>query len=254
MIRLTDKLCWACLLLVGVETTLAVGAEAEKIPALEFNIPQTQTLQNVELWYGSQLSEPELPTVEWLQDEEMNWNQTFKSIAALTLSKTETVPEFEATDRAASETQAVKRTPEQAFKQEIAASTFASTANFAEPLDFDLWNLVKWTGVVLFIAGLSTYVVRMKQGVILQKLNMSDQKKLKTNELTHLSTLSVHQNSLLHLVMLGDERYLIATDPSGVKSVTLVPNWNLDENEDLESSGVTADQELPQTLAISEVS
>ncbi len=224
------------------------------MPASEFNVAQTQTIRNVELWYGSQLSEPELPTVEWLQDEEMNWNQTFKSIAEFTLPKTETVPGAEASPTVGSDTPPEKRTPEQAFKQEIAASTFASTANFADPLDFELWNLVKWTCVVLFIAGLSTYVVRMKQGAILQKLNMTDQKKLKTNELTHLSTLSVHQNSLLHLVMLGDERYLIATDPSGVKSVTLVPNWNLEENKDLDAGEVTSDEELPQTLAISEVS
>ncbi|WP_417849009.1 hypothetical protein [Thalassoglobus sp.] len=224
------------------------------MPASEFNVAQTQTIRNVELWYGSQLSEPELPTVEWLQDEEMNWNQTFKSIAEFTLPKTETAPGAEAIPTVRGDTPPEKRTPEQTFKQEIAASTFASSANFADPLDFELWNLVKWTCVVLFIAGLSTYVVRMKQGAILQKLNMTDQKKLKTNELTHLSTLSVHQNSLLHLVMLGDERYLIATDPSGVKSVTLVPNWNLDENKDLDSGEVTSDEELPQTLAISEVS
>ncbi len=224
------------------------------MPASEFNVAQTQTIRNVELWYGSQLSEPELPTVEWLQDEEMNWNQTFKSIAEFTLPKTETVPGAEASPTVGSDTPPEKRTPEQTFKQEIAASTFASSANFADPLDFELWNLVKWTCVVLFIAALSTYVVRMKQGAILQKLNMTDQKKLKTNELTHLSTLSVHQNSLLHLVMLGDERYLIATDPSGVKSVTLVPNWNLDENKDLDAGEVTSDEELPQTLAISEVS
>ncbi len=212
---------------------------------------QQQDSRNIELWYGTQLAEPEMPVVEWLVDEQMKLNNTFSSIGELGIPNSEIDPVL------VNHVGPVeKSTLEQTFKEEIASSSFAGSPEFADPLDIDMWNLVKWTCVVLFIAGLATYVFRKKQGVSSHRFKSDEQKKLSTSELTHLSTLAIRQNSMLHVVMLGDERYLIATDMTGVKSVTLVPNWNLNESGESDLEDVlemrTEDSSSP-TLAISEV-
>lgn len=95
---------------------------------------------------------------------------------------------------------------------------------FADPLDFEIWRLVKWTMFVLVIAGGATYFLRFKQSPVL---------KLKTSRnLKLIETLTIDPRTKVHLVSIGTEKYLIASDMNGVKSMTLVPNWHVESEAD----------------------
>ena len=92
-------------------------------------------------------------------------------------------------------------------------------AAFASAADFDIWNLARWTSVVLIIAVLFVLALRFTRFKV-PSIRA-------THELSCDETLPLGQRGLLHLVSIGGERFLVATDASGVKSVSLIPAWNL---------------------------
>src|SRR5690606_24538275 len=92
---------------------------------------------------------------------------------------------------------------------------------FADPFEMDLWKLVKWTVVTLIVAGTATYCLRFKY----QRTPFcsSEREGFQVTE-----SLKLDARTTLHMIRLRQERYLVATDLTGVKSVTLIPDWNLE--------------------------
>lgn len=92
-------------------------------------------------------------------------------------------------------------------------------AALAGAAHLDLWNLVRWTSVVLIVAVLFALVLRLTRFKV-PSIRA-------THEMSCDETLTLGQRGFLHLVSIGGERFLVATDSSGVKSVSLIPAWNL---------------------------
>jgi hypothetical protein len=181
--------------MLSMQTSYA-DQEIQLISAAEFDFSVTP----FELWNGTQLEPMQLPglnsssdTPETPQPTETNQTLTFKD----------------------SENNSVTRSLVNQSTSDLA---------FADPIDFELWRLVKWTLFVLVIAGGATYFLRLKQSPVL-KLNNSRKIEL-------IETLTIDPRTKVHLVSIGTEKYLIASDMNGVKSMTLVPNWHVDSEAD----------------------
>ena len=97
-----------------------------------------------------------------------------------------------------------------------------------DPLTSMISRVVPSTLVVLGLAVLL---------LILMKRNSSVGQRVPSSEsLRVIERIPIDRKSVLHLVATGSERYLVATDLNGVKSVTLVPNWTVEETESVEAN------------------
>lgn len=95
--------------------------------------------------------------------------------------------------------------------------------SFADPIDLNVAPIVKWTIVVLLLASCAVIGFRYQQG--------PTRHRQPATELQLVESITIDQRSKLHLVSLENQRYLLATDLTGVKSLILVPNWHLDGAE-----------------------
>lgn len=91
----------------------------------------------------------------------------------------------------------------------------------SESLFAELSRMIPATVLVLIIA--TGGIVMLKRNRVLIR------GRTQRRELQILETLPIGGRGLLQLVTAGTEHYLIATDATGVKSVTLVPNWSFAE-------------------------
>lgn len=88
----------------------------------------------------------------------------------------------------------------------------------------DLLRVVKWS-VVMFLVGLGVAIAIRKSG---WKGMVSPA----SSHLKVVETLPLGRQMGVHLVQAGGDRFLVATDATGIKSLTLIPNWpHLDDAE-----------------------
>ncbi len=180
----------------------------------------------LELWYGTKLDAFHLPGIVWMDSELLPDENNVGIPNRLNLTKS----------KAAN----TKFKPGKVSADFFDGKDVTSSLAFAEPMNFDVWVLVKWTVVVLFLAGIATFFLRGKQ-VRLPTLQTS-------RELRLLETLVVDQRARLHIVAVGGERFLVSTDLTGVKSTTLVPNWGM--NADLGEESAETAESMNQSAAI----
>lgn len=211
--------------LLAVTTTLSglgvpASARADDNIQLTTEMEFDFSVAPFELWNGTQLQPMELPEVRLHETTIAPTDQP----QPVDNHKTEIAKPLQFKSSMQNETDA-KLTTQQ--HNELA---------FAEPLDFQVWNLVKWTVVVILIAGAATYIFRFKH------TQNSPQKSGRT--LILCETLTIDPRTKVHLIEMDGERYLIASDLNGIKSITLVPNWNAGPNMDLSLTDESATSPL----------
>lgn len=184
----------------------------------------------LELWYGTELDFLRLPGIVWMDGDLALGENNISASSTLTRSKNKMTNTNFKSDKQSAEF----------FDDGNVASSLA----FAEPFEFNVWILVKWTVVVLILAAIATFFFRGK----LVRLPIPQS----SREMKLIESLVVDQRSRLHLVAIGGERFLVATDLTGVKSTTLIPNWNLNTELGDESLEVTETIDRSTAISISE--
>jgi len=86
-----------------------------------------------------------------------------------------------------------------------------------DSLTHEAVSVIKWTVVTLVLGGVT--VVGLKKFPIGKATNTASQR------IRVLETLTLGRQQGLKLVEVGGERFLIASDQGGIKSVTLLPGW-----------------------------
>ena len=209
------------ILCAGFSQSCAQDVESKSVGAelLDLDDPR------LELWYGTELDPLRLPGLVWMDGETSLADNAFGRSGNITFPVGKVVNSKMKT----------KKKPVQFRGGGESKGSFA----FAEPFDFNVWILVKWTAVVLILAGIATFFLRGK----FARLPMLPS----SREMKLVESLVVDQRSRLHLVAIGGERFLVATDLTGVKSTTLIPNWNLNDeiNESLTLSGDATNNSTP---------
>lgn len=127
--------------------------------------------------------------------------------------------------------------------RESLAKAGQSSLESRDDLTSEVISVTKWTIVMLVVGGV-TLVGLKKLGLKnagLPSFGLKNFPSLASsrdagNRIRVLETLHLGRQQGLKLVEVGQERFLIASDQTGIKSVTLLPNWPaLDQEESLES-------------------
>ncbi|SFI36706.1 flagellar biosynthetic protein FliO [Planctomicrobium piriforme] len=103
----------------------------------------------------------------------------------------------------------------------------ASAADRDE-LTAEVFSVMKWTGVTLMIGCVAVFG--------LKRFPKVTQTNVVGNKMAIVETLTLGRHQTLNLVQAGGERFLVAADAAGIKSVTLLPNWPGAETELEETS------------------
>jgi hypothetical protein len=100
-----------------------------------------------------------------------------------------------------------------------------AAAEGRDDLANEVFSVTKWT-IVTLVAG-TVLVIGIKQFKI-RTLPLSG-----SHEIRLVEAFSLGRQQGLNLVEVGGERFLVATDQAGIKSVTLLPSWpRMDEPDD----------------------
>jgi hypothetical protein len=86
-----------------------------------------------------------------------------------------------------------------------------------DELTSEVFSVTKWTIVTLVVG--TVVVIGIKQ------FNLRTLPVSKSPGIRLVETFSLGRHQGLNLVEVGGERFLVATDQGGIKSVTLLPNW-----------------------------
>ncbi|MCA8996765.1 MAG: flagellar biosynthetic protein FliO [Planctomycetaceae bacterium] len=98
--------------------------------------------------------------------------------------------------------------------ERLSDETFGTTSSLV-----DLSRILRWTLVVCVLGGVATYfLLKHSRGVSLAPL---------PRDMKVLETVSLGPRGSVHLIRVGDDHFLAATDASGIRSLTLIPNWPL---------------------------
>jgi hypothetical protein len=86
-----------------------------------------------------------------------------------------------------------------------------------DALSGELFSVMKWTITVLVIGVVA--VVALKQ------IRLPGGTAQAPTKMAIVESLQLGRQQVLNLVQAGGERFLVASDPGGIKSVTLLPSW-----------------------------
>ncbi|WP_437187506.1 hypothetical protein SH668x_000903 [Planctomicrobium sp. SH668] len=105
------------------------------------------------------------------------------------------------------------------------ASDGKTSLAIQENLTGDIVNLTKWTIITIVIGTLVAVGLKKFQET---KVSPVSHRKIRVQE-----TLLINRQQMLKLVEVDGERFLIASDQSGIKAVTLLPAWpQMDQERD----------------------
>ncbi len=86
-----------------------------------------------------------------------------------------------------------------------------------DSLTAELFSVVRWTIVALVVTGICAFG--------LKKVPAFNRPPVAGARMTIVESLSLGRHQVLNLVQAGGERFLVASDPGGIRAVTLLPNW-----------------------------
>ncbi len=108
------------------------------------------------------------------------------------------------------------RSARNAMREELVREGETSASD-RDALTAEFFSVMRWTIVVLVVGGLVAFGI--KQVPQLKRPPAAGTK------MSIIESLSVGRHQVLNLVQAGGERFLVASDPGGIRSVTLLPNW-----------------------------
>ncbi|HWL09042.1 MAG TPA: flagellar biosynthetic protein FliO [Planctomicrobium sp.] len=99
-----------------------------------------------------------------------------------------------------------------------------SSAADRDALTAEFFSVMRWTIVTLVVGGLAAFG--------LKRFPQWNRPPVVGTKMSVVESLSVGRHQVLNLVQAGGERFLVASDPGGIRSVTLLPNWPSQEEEE----------------------
>ncbi|WP_437192243.1 flagellar biosynthetic protein FliO [Planctomicrobium sp. SH527] len=105
-----------------------------------------------------------------------------------------------------------------------------------DQLTAEFFSVMRWTVVVLVIGGCVA--------VGLKKMPHMQRPQVTGGKMSLVETLPLGRHQMLNLVQAGGERFLVATDAAGIKSVTLLPAWETDVEVEDETPVLKANPDL----------
>lgn len=88
---------------------------------------------------------------------------------------------------------------------------------FADPINPEIYKVVQWTFCVLLIAAVATFSLRARL--------KSTQTGSTSSRLQLQESIVIDPKTRLYLLLLNGQQAVLATDGTGVKSLTFVPEW-----------------------------
>lgn len=199
----------------------AVGGEIRSAPAgsnhiqhLSFDLAESDTTPLMEM-----ATPPELESsLLRLTSHEIPVLQTPKS--AENRASTATVTPGVAAGVPAEKIQQVRESARDQMRESFLKEGQEANSN-RDQLTAEFFSVMRWTVVVLVIGG--CVAVGLKKMPQLQRPQVAGTK------MSLIETLPLGRHQVLNLVQAGGERFLVATDAAGIKSVTLLPAWESDD-------------------------
>jgi|GEM_PF-2531931 len=103
-----------------------------------------------------------------------------------------------------------------------------SSAADRDALTAEFFSVMRWTIVALVVGGVLAFS--------LKRLSPWNRPPVSGTRMSIMESLPLGRHQMLNLVQAGGERFLVASDPGGIRSVTLLPNWPTEEEAALAES------------------